>query len=127
LTIEVRTVGNPVIFPGTEVRSVILGLDACGKTTILYKLKLGEVVCTIPTIGFNVETVEYKGVKFTMWDVGGGDKIRALWRHYMDNTGLFIAVIDGNDRDRFEDALEAFSTAFDQCQNTFLLLVFLNK
>jgi GTPase SAR1 family protein len=40
-----------------------VGLDAAGKTTILYKLKLGEVVTTIPTIGFNVETVEYKKVR----------------------------------------------------------------
>ncbi len=51
------------------------GLDAAGKTTILYKLKLGEVVTTIPTIGFNVETVEYKNINFTCWDVGGRDKI----------------------------------------------------
>jgi len=43
------------------------GLDAAGKTTILYKLKLGEVVTTIPTIGFNVETVEYKYTSFTVW------------------------------------------------------------
>ena len=42
-----------------------VGLDAAGKTTILYKLKLGEVVTTIPTIGFNVETVEYKNISFT--------------------------------------------------------------
>ena len=53
---------------------LMVGLDAAGKTTILYKLKLGEVVTTIPTIGFNVETVEYKNIKFTVWDVGA--KIR---------------------------------------------------
>lgn len=44
-----------------------VGLDAAGKTTILYKLKLGEIVTTIPTIGFNVETVEYKNINFTVW------------------------------------------------------------
>ena len=44
----------------------MVGLDAAGKTTILYKLKLGEVVTTIPTIGFNVETVEYKNISFTV-------------------------------------------------------------
>lgn len=49
----------------------MLGLDAVGKTTILYNLKLGEVVITVPTIGFNVETVKYKNVKFTVWDLGG--------------------------------------------------------
>ena len=32
--------------------------------------------------GFNVETVEYKNISFTVWDVGGQDKIRPLWRHY---------------------------------------------
>ena len=52
------------------------GLDAAGKTTILYKLKLGEVISSVPTIGFNVETVEYKNIKFEIWDVGGHDKIR---------------------------------------------------
>lgn len=37
-------------------------------------------------IGFNVETVEYKNISFTVWDVGGQDKIRPLWRHYFQNT-----------------------------------------
>ena len=61
----------------------MLGLDAAGKTTILYKLKLNENVTTIPTIGFNVETVTpVKNVTFTVWDVGGQEKIRQLWRHY---------------------------------------------
>ncbi|KAF0930961.1 hypothetical protein E2562_038369, partial [Oryza meyeriana var. granulata] len=52
-------------------------LDPIGKTTILYKLKLGEIVTTIPTIGFNVETVEYKNISFTVWDVGGQDRVGA--------------------------------------------------
>ena len=69
-----------------DCRILMVGLDAAGKTTILYKLKLGEVVTTIPTIGFNVETVEYKNINFTVWDVGGQDKIRPLWRHYYQNT-----------------------------------------
>ena len=59
------------IFGKKEMRILMLGLDGAGKTTILYKLKLGEVVNSVPTIGFNVETVEYKNIKFTVWDVGG--------------------------------------------------------
>ena len=70
------------LFGKKDVRILMVGLDAAGKTTILYKLKLGEIVTTIPTIGFNVETVEYKNISFTVWDVGGQDKIRPLWRHY---------------------------------------------
>lgn len=62
-----------------------------GKTTVLYKLKLGEKVCTIPTIGFNVETVQYKNINFTVWDVGGQHKIRQLWKYYF--SGIQVRVV----------------------------------
>ena len=68
-----------------EATVKMLGLDAAGKTTILYKLKLGEVVNSVPTVGctFNVETIQYKKVIFTIWDIGGGTHYsRLLWRHY---------------------------------------------
>jgi small GTP-binding protein len=61
-----------------DSRILMVGLDAAGKTTILYKLKLGEIVTTIPTIGFNVETVQYKKINFTVWDVGGQGEQRSL-------------------------------------------------
>ncbi|KAK0132361.1 ADP-ribosylation factor 1 [Merluccius polli] len=89
-----------------EMRILMVGLDAAGKTTILYKLKLGEIVTTIPTIGFNVETVEYKSISFTVWDVGGQDKIRPLWRHYFQNTQGLIFVVDSNDKERATEAQE---------------------
>ena len=77
---------------------------SAGKTTILYKLKLGEVVTTIPTIGFNVETVEYKNIAFTVWDVGGQDKIRKLWRYYYTGVSTVIFVVDSSDADRVAEA-----------------------
>ena len=49
----------------------MLGLDAAGKTTILYKLKIGETLTSVPTIGFNVEEVKYKNLNFMIWDIGG--------------------------------------------------------
>lgn len=87
-----------------NIEIVSVGLDAAGKTTILYKLKLGEIVTTIPTIGFNVETVEYKNISFTVWDVGGQDKIRPLWRHYYQNTQGLIFVVDSSDTKRVAEA-----------------------
>eukprot|EP01089_Gocevia_fonbrunei_P013431 TRINITY_DN344_c0_g2_i2.p1 TRINITY_DN344_c0_g2~~TRINITY_DN344_c0_g2_i2.p1 ORF type:complete len:178 (-),score=41.21 TRINITY_DN344_c0_g2_i2:58-591(-) len=89
-----------------EARILMVGLDAAGKTTVLYKLKLGELVTTIPTIGFNVETVQYKNIHFTVWDVGGQDKIRPLWRHYYQNTQAVIFVVDSNDRERIGEGSE---------------------
>eukprot|EP00455_Lapot_gusevi_P011381 TRINITY_DN1523_c0_g3_i1.p1 TRINITY_DN1523_c0_g3~~TRINITY_DN1523_c0_g3_i1.p1 ORF type:complete len:195 (+),score=38.70 TRINITY_DN1523_c0_g3_i1:93-677(+) len=89
-----------------EARILLVGLDAAGKTTILYKLKLGELLTTVPTIGFNVETVDYKRVSFTMWDVGGQDKIRPLWRHYYQGCDAIIFVIDSADRERIDETCE---------------------
>jgi len=88
----------------TEMSILMVGLDAAGKTTILYKLKLGEVVITIPTIGFNVETMEYKNLYFTVWDVGGQDDIQPLWCHFCPRTSGLIYVAKSNYRDRIEDA-----------------------
>merc|ERR1712178_163877 len=106
----------------------MVGLDAAGKTTILYKLKLGEIVTTIPSIGFNVETVEYKNISFTVWVVGGQDKIRPLWRYYYQNTQGLIFVIDSNDRDRIEDAREELSKMLNEEEmQGAALLVFANK
>ncbi|XP_022315497.2 uncharacterized protein LOC111119544 [Crassostrea virginica] len=92
---------------GNPARILMLGLDAAGKTTILYKIKLNEVVNTIPTIGFNVETVSpVKGVSFTVWDVGGQDRIRPLWSHYYQNTEGLVYVVDSNDRERILESRE---------------------
>ena len=98
------------------MRLLMLGLDAAGKTSkfpshdiysrapaeaktdwhwslaILYKLKLNSDITTIPTVGFNVETVTYKNVKFNVWDVGGQDKIRPLWRHYYSGMARSLHV-----------------------------------
>jgi len=117
-----RVFGNP------KVRVLFAGLDAAGKTTILYRLQLGEVVTTIPTIGFNVETLEYKNLRFTVWDIGGQDKIRKLWRYYYQNTQGLIFVIDSNDRDRIEDAREELTKMLNEDEmREAVLLVFANK
>ena len=72
----------------------MLGLDNAGKTTILYKLKLGKTSKTVPTVGFNVETVKHKNVSFAVWDCGGQERIRPLWRHYFTGTNALIYVVD---------------------------------
>ncbi|KAB5556983.1 hypothetical protein DKX38_007892 [Salix brachista] len=117
-----------LLFARKEMRILMVGLDAAGKTTILYKLKLGEIVTTIPTIGFNVETVEYKNVSFTVWDVGGQDKIRPLWRHYFQNTQGLIFVIDSNDRDRVTEARDELHRMLSEDElRDATLLIFANK
>lgn len=111
-----------------EYRILMLGLDAAGKTTLLYKLKLGEVQKTIPTIGFNVEQVEYCNISFTVWDVGGQDKLRSLWRHYYTGTQGLIFVVDSNDIQRVDLAKqELYRLLSADDLKDCILLVFANK
>ncbi|XP_052770764.1 uncharacterized protein LOC128210454 [Mya arenaria] len=131
LTCLPRDMGNSLfkrLFSQKEVRIMFMGLDASGKTTTLYQLKLGEVVTTIPTIGFNVETISHKGVNITAWDVGGRDKMRPLYRHYFQNTAGLVYIFDCADKDRFGDSLEELKSFMgeDELRNT-ALLVLANK
>jgi ADP-ribosylation factor 6 len=116
------------IFSGKKMRILMLGLDSAGKTTILYRLKHERDCQTIPTVGFNVETVSYKNVSFNVWDVGGQDKIRPLWRHYYTGTDGLIFVVDSADRDRLDEArIELHKILEDTEMKGVNLLVFANK
>lgn len=90
---------------GVQQRKIVMvGLDAAGKTTVLYKLRLGEQITTIPTIGFNVENLRLGTLEFQVWDIGGQDKIRPLWKHYYAGTDAIIFVLDSSDKERMRDA-----------------------
>merc|ERR1712224_321316 len=76
----------------------------------------------------DVETVQYKSINFIVWDVGGQDKIRKLWRYYYQNTQGLIFVIDSSGRDRIEDAREELSKMLaDEEMAEAVVLVFANK
>ena len=111
-----------------QKRILLLGLDAAGKTTILYKLNLGETVTTIPTVGFNVETVKYRNIDFNCWDIGGQKKIRALWNYYYEGTDAVIFVLDSNDPDRVDEAREELFAIMDhELLRGASLLIYANK
>lgn len=92
-----------------QARILLLGLDSAGKSTVLYKLKFATDITTFPTIGFNVEMIEVKrNVSLTVWDVGGQEKMRALWRWYCENTDGLLYVVDSTDQQRLEDSRREF-------------------
>jgi small GTP-binding protein len=91
-------------------------------------LKFGEQVTTIPTIGFNVETIEHKGFNLNVWDIGGQDRIRNLWRHYFHNTQGLIFVIDSNDTNRIDESREILFRLLDEDElRDSVLLIYANK
>ena len=89
---------------GAEEASIlILGLDASGKTTIINRLKTNENKVTVPTIGFNVEHLQFGNLSFVAWDIGGQNVIRKLWHNYFENANAVVFVIDSSDQKRFSE------------------------
>ena len=116
------------LFSSREARILMLGLDAAGKSTILFNLKLGEVVMTNPTVGFNVESVQFKRTKFNVWDIGGQDRLIPMWKHYFRNAEALIFVVDSSDRNRIEKAKrELHKVLNDEEMKDVPLLVYANK
>jgi ADP-ribosylation factor protein 1 len=110
-------------------RILILGLDGAGKTTIIYKFKLDKYLTTVPTVGFNVETVKIKNTEMTIWDMGGQDKLRTLWKYYFENCDALVFVIDSTDTSRFNEVNEELFKILTDKNMTSLkfVLIFWNK
>ncbi|CAL4157512.1 unnamed protein product, partial [Meganyctiphanes norvegica] len=87
------------------IHVVLVGLEASGKTTVLFRLKYGQYVNTAPTVGFNMEKVRISGTNWLVWDVGGAEKVRPLWRSYTRATDALVFVIDsGSSDERMEES-----------------------
>jgi len=112
---------------------VMMGLDNAGKSTILYRMQSGQYCETIPTIGFNCEKVKgkvgkSKNINFTIWDVGGQDRVRPLWRTYAKGSEGIMFVIDSADHDTLEESKTELSQIFlNNEMNTLPILLVANK
>ncbi|XP_056431889.1 ADP-ribosylation factor-like protein 2 [Gadus chalcogrammus] len=111
-----------------EMRLLMLGLDNAGKTTILKKFN-GEDITTIsPTLGFNIKTLEHRGFKLNIWDVGGQKSLRSYWRNYFESTDGLVWVVDSADRLRLDDCKRELSSLLQEERLAgATLLVFANK
>ncbi|KAF9478427.1 ADP-ribosylation factor [Pholiota conissans] len=102
-------------YPSQEYKVTFLGLPFSGKTTLLYYLKSGEIFQTIPTIGFNVETVEAptssgKSLKMQAWDIGTGCGITYLYgliRVYLASSDALVWVVDSTDEPYLPESIES--------------------
>jgi len=111
-----------------QTKILMLGLDGAGKTTIIYKLKLNEYLSTVPTIGFNVESIDYKNLRMTIWDIGGQKAIRDLWKHYYAHTDAIIFIVDSCDEERLDVAKEELMHMLDDEElRDIPVLVYANK
>lgn len=86
------------------------------------------VLSLCAAIGFNVETVSYKNIKFQVWDLGGQTSIRPYWRCYYPNTQAIIYVVDSSDVERIGISKEEFHAIVEEEElKDALILVYANK
>ena len=112
----------------SNFKIVILGLQNAGKTTILYRLSIGQLVSTQPTIGSNVEEISINNVKFQAWDLGGQESMRSVWDVYYINTDAIIYVIDSADVDNYEESkIEFLKIIKNEDLKSAMVLIFANK
>ena len=107
---------------------IILGMQNAGKTTILYRLSLGQLVKTTPTIGSNVEELTYNNVKFQAWDLGGQESTRSVWDVYYMNTDAIVYVIESIDDEYYEESKIQFHKMLNNpALKNATILIFANK
>jgi ADP-ribosylation factor-like protein 5B len=113
---------------GREYKLTMVGLDNAGKTTLLYRLALGEAVVATPTVGSNVERLVHGGVTLEVWDLGGQQGLRAAWATYYKGTDAVVLVVDSADRQRVGSVKSELATLLSNADLAGVpLLVFANK
>ncbi|KAG0290283.1 hypothetical protein BGZ97_006212 [Linnemannia gamsii] len=119
-----------VTAPDPPTKLVVVGTTGGGKTALLYKLHLGEVVSTIPTINFNVEYLTIMGIEFVVWDVAGNWGARSHWHQFAQGAAGIICVVDSTDKRHIQDTKECLWRMYDHHdahKSECPLLVFANK
>ena len=111
-----------------EIKVLLLGLEDVGKTVLLYKWKIDDIVTTVPTIGINIEKIIYHNLNITFWDVGGNDRIRPFWTTYYDGCHFICFVIDVSDFEGKNESIDLLRNIIaDEASKPATLIIICNK
>jgi len=92
-------------FEGKNGTLVLLGLDNAGKTTLLHRLRTGDIRSFPPTDRpQQCEKFSYQGITFQAWDLGGHEAVRHLWEDYVCECSAVLFLVDASDPNRLEEA-----------------------
>ena len=110
-----------------KFKIILLGIQNAGKTTILYRLSIGQLVKTTPTIGSNVEEISYNNIKLQAWDLGGQESSRSMWEVYYTNTDAIIYVIDTSDETYDDSKTQFYKLLKNDTLKNAIILIYANK
>ena len=110
-----------------KFKIILLGIQNAGKTTILYRLSIGQLVKTTPTIGSNVEEISYNNIKLQAWDLGGQESSRSMWDVYFTNTDAIIYVIDTSDETYDDSKTQFYKLLKNDTLKNAIILIYANK
>ncbi|KAK8792014.1 hypothetical protein WA158_005391 [Blastocystis sp. Blastoise] len=117
------------LFGKSEIRVMMFGESSVGKTSILQMLKTGENYDLKPTKGFEIDTIHYKNLNYTIWNMGGSKGDRYLWKGYIPNTDALIFVVDAtwNEEEMFISRAYLHSVLESEFSQNIPLLIYVNK
>ncbi|XP_042235770.1 ADP-ribosylation factor-like protein 13B isoform X2 [Homarus americanus] len=125
--------GNCLLLLGLKkekrpVTLLLVGLDNAGKTTAAKSIVGDPVEDVAPTVGFAPENLEYRGCEITIYDLGGGNKIRPVWAKYFSEVHGIIFVVDSSDAVRVRECRDVlFGLLADKKISGKPVLVLANK
>ncbi|KAJ7087720.1 ADP-ribosylation factor family-domain-containing protein [Mycena crocata] len=101
---------------------LLLGLDDAGKTSLINRITQHELPAATlptptPTIAFEGRRVSYGSNHITLWEMGGQDKIRPLWRSSLLTAHAFMFVVDSASPERFPEAKEELHRLHTELRN----------
>ena len=96
----------------SERTLIMLGCDGAGKSTLVAAMRGGDVSKVTTTVGFDPHKCVLDGAPLRLFDVGGGEKIRGIWKCYYMEVHAAVFVVDASDPARFDEARALLHEAY---------------
>ncbi|MHA1157022.1 MAG: ADP-ribosylation factor family protein [Candidatus Heimdallarchaeota archaeon] len=111
-----------------EANMTVCGLANAGKTSIINYLMYGDSKSTIPTMGVNINNIEFPNLQLNIFDLGGQRGFRNFWAQINERSDAVVYIVDGSDESNFDESREVFHKVIEtQINEGIPVLVLLNK
>ncbi|XP_008427610.1 ADP-ribosylation factor-like protein 13B isoform X7 [Poecilia reticulata] len=92
-----------------KVTLVMVGLDNAGKTAAVRGIQGENPQDVAPTVGFSKVDLKQGKFEVTIFDLGGGKRIRDIWKNYYSESHGVVFVVDSSDVQRIQETRETMA------------------